>query len=675
MERSRASPRSGSRFARPLPRQSPETDSDPLVDSDALRVEAGARTVRRDRRARTSGRSRLVRIWAKVALVFLVALGILALTGGIVFAGSADHVAAGVTVSGLKVGGLTQAEAQAKLESAAERYASVPVTFTAAERRFKITPASLDVEADWGAAAGEAVDRGDPPLPFRGIRRVWLRLTGAEIEPTAAVFEAALNDRVRRIAETVDRPAREAALTMNGMEPEIVPGQAGRTLDRDAAAAAMVSALAGFDRTAQPLPVAIDAPEVTSKTLAPVARQLRVVLSAPVSLTFNGASFTFTPEQLARMLVLPENGATRLKVKPEAASRRLDNIARGLARPPRNADFAVRGSGKVRVVPARPGRELNVAATASALLTAASRTTNRTAAIVVAEFQPRLTTGDAQALNVERELASYTTLYAGTADRINNLQLAIEILDGARIAPGETWSFNEFVGPRTEERGFRSAPVIMDGEYAEGVGGGVSQVATTVFNAAWEAGIKIAERHAHALYISRYPDGRDATVNYPDVDLKLLNDTPRWIVLKASYDESGIIVRLLGGGPKRRVESIAGELKVTGPPETEREPDPTLYVGDRIVEFAGEPSREIRVERVVYQGGDVLYRESWYTHYQDEAKIVRTGTKPRPAEPAPPPEEKKEKEEPPPEDGPGGGGGGSGGGGGGGNAAASVTGR
>jgi len=307
----------------------------------------------------------------------------------------------------------------------------------------------------------------------------------------------------------------------------------------------------------------------------------------------------------------------------------------------------------VRVVHARPGRELNVAATSAALLRAASRPTNRVAAIVVAEFQPRLTTAEAQALEVERQLASYSTLYAGTADRINNLQLAIEILDGARIAPGETWSFNEFVGPRTAERGFRTAPVIMDGEYAEDIGGGVSQVATTVFNAAWEAGIKIAERHAHALYISRYPDGRDATVNYPDVDLKLLNDTPRWIVLKASYDESGIIVRLLGGGPERRVESIPGELEVTGPPQTEHEPDPTLYEGDRIVEFAGEPSREIRVERTIYEGGEVLARQTWYTHYSYEARIVRYGTKPHPEPVAPPKEEKPKEDDPPTTTGPG----------------------
>jgi vancomycin resistance protein YoaR len=189
----------------------------------------------------------------------------------------------------------------------------------------------------------------------------------------------------------------------------------------------------------------------------------------------------------------------------------------------------------------------------------------------------------------------------------------------------------------------------MDGKYEEGIGGGVSQVATTVFNAAWEAGIKIPERHQHALYISRYPDGRDATVNYPDVDLKLTNDTPRWIVLKASYDESGILIRLLGGGPKRRVESIAGDLKETGKPGVERKPDPNLFVGERVVEFAGEPARDIRVERIVYRGGEVLYRETWYTHYLAEDKILRVGTKPVPEPEAPPPTETKpkKKDDPP----------------------------
>jgi vancomycin resistance protein YoaR len=630
---------------------------DPLVDSDALRAEAGARPVRRERPARTrGGRVRLVRA-GKIALGALSALVVLAVVAGIAFAGSAGRVAAGITVAGVSVGGLTADEAEAKLESVAVRYASEPVVFTAAEQRYRIRPNALEVEGNWAAAAEDAVDRGDAPFPLRGLERVWLRLLGAEIEPTADVFEAALDERLERIAAEVDRPAVEASLVLDGFEPQVVRGQAGRELDREAAAGIVVAALAGFEREETALPVVVDAPEVTSATLAPVARQLRTVLSAPVQLTHEGAVFTIEPSEMVGLLELPADGASSLQIRQEAAARRFGNLARGLARAPRNADFAVRANGRVRVVPSRPGRELNVAATSSALLQAASRPTERTATVVVAEFSPMMTTADARALRVERQLASYATLYAGTADRINNLQLAIEILDGARIAPGDTWSFNEFVGPRTAERGFRSAPVIMDGMYAEGIGGGVSQVATTVFNAAWEAGIKIGERHAHALYISRYPDGRDATVNYPDVDLKLVNDTPRWIVIKASYDESGILVRLLGAGPERRVESVAGKLKVTGQPQTEREPDPTLYEGDKVVEFEGQPSREIRVERIVYQDGDVLYRESWYTHYQYEARILRVGTKPRP-EPAAPPQadgRKPKGDDPATTTGPGGG--------------------
>ena len=589
---------------------------------------------------------RLVRA-GRIALGALAVLVVLAVAVGIAFGGSPTHVAAGVSVSGVGVGGLTAEEAQTKLEAAAARYASRPVVFTAAEQRYRIKPAALEVEGDWAGAADEAVERGDAPFPVRGLQRVWLKLFGAEVEPTADVADAALNERLARIAADVDQPAVEASLVLNGFEPEIRPAQAGRALDRDAAAGVMVAALAGFEREETPLPVTVDSPEVTSATLAPVARQLRTVLSAPVQLSHEGAVFTIEPSDMLQLLQLPSDGASSLRIRQEVAARHFENLARGLARAPRNADFAVRGNGQVRVVPSRPGRELNVAATSAALLRAASRPTDRTATVVVAEFEPRMTTADARALRVERQLGSYSTLYAGTADRINNLQLAIEILDGARIAPGATWSFNEFVGPRTEERGFRVAPVIMDGKYDEGVGGGVSQVATTVFNAAWEAGIKLAERHAHALYISRYPDGRDATVNYPDVDLKLVNDTPRWIVIEGSYDESGILVRLLGAGPERRVESIPGELKVTGPPKTERKPAPNLYVGDKIVEFAGAPSREITVERIIYQDGKVLRHETWYTHYLYEAKILRVGTKPRPEPVTPPQKDEQPKGEEP----------------------------
>jgi vancomycin resistance protein YoaR len=596
---------------------------------------------------------------ARVAAWALAGLVLLLLAAGLAFAGSASSIAAGVTVAGVNVGGLSEDQARARLAATAQRYASVPVVFTAGGRRFSLRPAALDVRADWNAAAAAAVDEGDGPVPIRGLKRLWLRVSGAEVEPSADVYEPALDYRLGQLAQALDRPASEASIVLHGLEPEVVGGRTGRRLDREAAAGIVVAALAGLERTETSLPVAIEQPRVTRETLRPVAARVRTILSAPVRLTYSGASFTVTRRELARMLVLPSGGSTELRIDEAAAERRFANLARGVARPPRSADFAIRADGRVRIVPSRPGRELDVAATGEVLLAAASRTSNRTGQLVVTHARPQLTTREARALGVRRELGAYATLYSGTADRITNLQRGIELLDGARIAPGAVWSFNERVGPRTEERGFRSAPVIINGEYEEGIGGGVSQIATTVFNAAWESGIKIAERTAHALYISRYPTGRDATVNYPDVDLKLRNDTGRWIVIKASYDESGILVRLLGGGRERRVESVEGPLEVTGQPRTQRIPDPSMFVGQRVVVDYGEPSRAVTVERIVYRGDEVLYDETWTTSYRYEKKIVRVGTKP---EPAPPPKEKPPKEEAP-QPPPGGGGGGGGGGG------------
>ncbi|HEY7561450.1 MAG TPA: VanW family protein [Gaiellaceae bacterium] len=579
-----------------------------------------------------------------IALAVLVGL---LLVAGIGFSGSASQIPAGVTIAGVDVGGLTAEEAQAKLADTAREYASVPMVFIAAGGRYPIRPDAVDARADWAAAVSAALEHGDGPLPIRGLERLWLRFTGAEVDPPVDVDEVALRARIDHVAGEVDRPAREASIVLAGLTPQILPESAGRELDRTAARGVVAASLGGFEREETPLPVAVDEPVVTRTELVPVAAQVRTVLSEPVRLTIGAAAVTVRPREMARLLALPADGVAKLQIDAKAAAGFFENIAHGVARPPRDAGFAVRPDGRARLVPSRPGRELDVPATSAALVRAASRTMNRSAELVVDEKAPQFVTQEARALGIRRQLASYVTLYSGTPDRITNLQRAIDLLDGARIAPGAVFSMNARLGPRTLERGFRPAPVILDGKYEEGVGGGVSQVATTVFNAAWEAGIRIAERHAHALYISRYPTGRDATLNYPDVDLKLENDTGRWIAIEASYDESGIIVRLLGSGPERRVESIPGELEDTGKPQVEREPDPDLFVGEKLVEDYGEPSREVSVQRIVYRGDEVLYRETWNTAYRSEPKLVHVGTKPLPATEEEEPKPKPKSDEAP----------------------------
>jgi len=608
-----------------------------LLDSPAsMRAEVDARPVRERRPARRKALLRVVQ-WKRLGLGAAIALVVLTVGIGLVFAGSGGRIAAGVTVSGLNVAGKTPAEAAALLEARAEELAGVPVVFTVGDERFPLRPADLEARVDWAAVAAEAQEEGDWPLPFRGLKRISLRLFGAEVEPVAEVYEARLAYELDRVAKRVDRPALDAAIVLRGLEPSLVADRSGTTLARRESADTIVRALAGFHREPVPLGVTVAHPSVEAAELEPVLGEVRTALSAPVRFSWKDAAWGVQPSQIADFLLLPADGRTTLGIGGKAADRYFTGLARSVNRRPREASFVVRADGEsVRVAASQTGQKLDVEASGEALLRGARSPNRREAALAVASVEPELTTGKARALGVTSVLSSYTTAYAGTADRIRNLTLAVERIDGTRLAAGEGFSFNEVVGPRTQKRGFRPAPTIVNNEYEDTIGGGVSQVATTAFNAAWEAGVKITARTAHSLYIDRYEAGRDATVTYPEIDLRFENDTDGWVVVQGIAGETGITIRLLGAPTDRRVVTEAGELRRTEKPEEENVPDPTLYVGEKVVEEPGAPAQTITVTRTVYEGDEILYEETWVTNYDSVPKVVRVGTIPV-AEPPPPP--------------------------------------
>ena len=211
------------------------------------------------------------------------------------------------------------------------------------------------------------------------------------------------------------------------------------------------------------------------------------------------------------------------------------------------------------------------------------------------------------------------------------MQLVSHLVDKHVIAPGETFSFNGATGARTEDKGFVEAPVIINGELKTGLGGGVCQVSTTVFNAAYEAGLPIVSRTNHALYISHYPQGRDATVNYPDVDLQFVNDTGNWLLLRAFVSSSSLTVGLYGTPVDRKVTSTTSPLVSHGKPPVKKTIDPSLLVGQTVVEASGSPSLKTSNKRTVYDaGGKLLLDTTFYSSYRGEMRVIRVGTKPRP---------------------------------------------
>ena len=587
-------------------------------------------------------------------MVSLALLAVLVALVGLVFAGSPARIAAGVAIAGVDVGGLTQEEARALLERRFDRVARVPVVFTAGEKRFPIKATTLSVEADWGSALDSAAREGQGFGPVRGFRRLQARFFGAEISPPVQAYAAALDYKLDGIAREVDRRHVEAKVVRRGLSIDVVPGQSGLRIDRKGAEAAIVRSLARLERgSVIALPVVVDPVQVGAAELAPAARQARTALSAPVRLEYSGVRWRLPRWRIAELLTLPVAGKTSVAIAGPGAEAWFARLRKAVERAPVDAGFEAVGD-DVRVIPAKDGLAVDVPATAKALLAAAVSPSTRTAQLAVRTAGPERTTAEAAAMGIERRLSSYTTLYAGTSDRITNLQLAVGLVNGAVVAPGATFSFNDRVGRRTTERGFRSAPVIIKDEYEEAVGGGVSQVATTVFNAAWEAGLKIAERNPHSLYISRYQTGRDATVNYPDLDLKFVNDTKNWVYVAGASGGAGITVSIYGGGAERRVESGTGTLRETGPAPLRRIPDPQLLRGETVIEETGTPATSTSVTRKVYaEDGQLLHDEAWTTNYRGEYRVVRFGTKPPP--PPKPPEEKAkpkpaEKPKPPPED-------------------------
>ena len=588
----------------------------------ALRAQASSAVLFR-RRARAA---RL-----RAVLYGLVAVFTLGTVLGLAFAGSPSTLPQGVQIAGIDVGGMSAEEATALLEGRAAELERVPVAFVAGSDRFELSPVQLGVEVDWAGAVETARRQGEGFGPVRGFRRLHVRFFGADISPAVEVYDAALAFAVSEIERAVAQPARDAGLRLQGLKPVLVPASTGHALDRAAAEGVVVRALSAFARNPVGLPVSIAAPDVTGADLRPALRDARTALSGPFRLDLAGTMWRVPPRRIAELLLLPRNGATALTVGGLAAEAYLDGVARRIERRPQDAGFRVLDDGSVRVVPGVDGRELDRGATADAILAAVVSPTRRLAQVQVVPAEPELTTAKAKAMGITGTLATYSTAYAGSADRIHNLQLAVSLLDGTLVAPGGTFSLNEAVGERTAERGFRSAPVIIGNEYEEDIGGGVSQVATTIFNAAWEAGLKISERNPHGLYISRYPLGRDATVNYPNLDLKFVNDTKRWILVKGWSTDSGITIGLYGAPTGRSVESETGLLTVRGAAPVERVEDPTLERGKREIEEEGQPPRSIWAKRTVYlANGEVLYDETWSTYYRGEDRVVRVGTKPKP---------------------------------------------
>jgi vancomycin resistance protein YoaR len=553
--------------------------------------------------------------------VFLVVALVIAVAGGAVLARAyalRGSVLPGVSVAGVDVGGLAPADARARIDAEIGARLDQPVEIVVGGKSLPVTPSNI-FQVDSAASEHAAYDSARESVSTRlGALAVPFAVQ-RDVQPVLRVHEsgrAALADELAALT----RRAVSARVSMEGKEAVVVPGREGTAIDDEAVIESLrETALAGlpsFDVQVQSVepPISTDAAERAATTA-------RTVAAAPVRLGLKGEGGI---GQLGRLQLAslvrfePKAGAVNVVLDPAGIERKLHPLVKPFTQKPEDATFRVSGD-RAYLIKAKNGTTLDVKGAQSAIYEAGTGAGRRLAVLGLATLAPELTTKDAKALGIRERISTFTTdMGLSSSNRIWNVHLLGNYLDGTIVNSGETFSYNEVVGPRTIERGFREGQMIFGGVLIPSIGGGVCQTATTIFNAAFEAGLPVSERHNHSWYISHYPMGRDATVSWGGPDLVFKNDLKHAILIDVSYTDATFTISFYGTKQGRKVTSTTANPTNYTQPKMQYAIDPTAAPGSQTVVAGGGPGFDTSVHRKVYEHGKLIREDDFFTRYTPE---------------------------------------------------------
>jgi vancomycin resistance protein YoaR len=566
-----------------------------------------ARAIRRRRRSRAA-------TFALLASLALMAAGVALFARAYTVR---DAVLPGVSVAGVDIGGLSRAEAQAKLQAELGPRLAEPVRVAVGEGVLVIRPSEA-FSLDAAATAERAYQAGRDSLLSRFGALVAPFAFTQEAEP---VLEPLPGERLAardRLLELTKRP-ENARLRMDGKEVVVKPGLPGTAVEVDPLLASVrAAALAGTHRVSASVEEV--APAITTEEAGAVARDARTLVSAPVAVRQRRKRVgALSPAELAELVRFERAGGTyELALQEEGLRAALLPMVKQTLREPVDATFRIAGK-RVRVVRSKPGTTLDVAKAQAAVLASGLLPDRRVATVGLTALAADLTTKEAKALGIREEVSSFTTdMGASSANRIWNVHLLGDYLDGTIVKAGQTFSYNKAIGPRTVERGFREGQMIWGGVLIPSIGGGVCQTATTIFNAAFEAGLPILQRSNHAFYISHYPVGRDATVSWGGPEFVFKNDLKNAILIKVRYTNATFTVSFYGTKQGRRVESTTSALTNYTQPKLQYAVDPGAPRNSVRRTAAGGPGFDVTVFRKVFQRGKVIREDRFFTRYKPE---------------------------------------------------------
>lgn len=562
----------------------------------------------------------------------------------------AGRIFPGVSVAGVDLSGLTPSDAAVKLNQALSYPIMGKVLFRDGEKAWIATPAQLGMVFDPSSSALTAYHLGRSGGLFGALSgQIRAGGKGVSVPPVMVFDQRVAFQYLSQIASQLNQPMQEASLKLNGTNVDAQPGQVGRELKIDATLIYLAAQLQTFTDGEVPLVVQEIQPQILDVSAqADAARQ---ILSQPLTLSISDAAqgeagpYVYNPEVVAN-LILPQrvqNGdqqSVQVILNPRGLRDLLTPIKEQLDRQPSDAKFTFNdGTHQLDLIEdSKVGRSLDVEASIKAINDAIVRG-EHAVPLVVNEAQPRVpATATAQELGITQLVWEETSYFYGSSSaRIQNIQAAAARFHGVLVAPGETFSMGEHLGDVSLDNGFAEALIIYGGRTIKGVGGGVCQVSTTLFRAAFNAGFPIVERTPHAYRVSYYEEtasggvdtrlaGLDATVYFPLVDFKFTNDTPYWLLMETYMNSGSLTWKFYSTSDGRSVTwDTTGPTNVVPAPAPLYEENPELKKNEiKQVDWAANGA-DVTVTRTVWKNNAVYFQDTIQTHYEPWQAICQYG--------------------------------------------------
>ncbi|MGQ0831033.1 MAG: VanW family protein [Microthrixaceae bacterium] len=469
-----------------------------------------------------------------------------------------------VRLAGTDIGRLSEDELSARVSSAAKAFGDTKIVIASGDTTYDTTAQALGLMVDEDRTTARAldVDREGSVLlrPFRWARSF---LTPRVAPLEFQISEEKVSTAIADLEGDARTPPTEPALDVVDGTLHVVAGRDGRGIDAARVAADLPAAAARAD-PGETIHLRATrgsiAPAISAEEARAAASEAELLASEPLEVATTGGSRTISPEALRTWMQLTPapDGSVGVGLDAAKVAAGLRYAFSGIEGGPVDASFTV-DDGVPVIRPDRPGRICCTSAATETINTALHAGERRVELELLEDGPAWFTVLDARAWGITQAVGGnhawrdgaattagpgFTTYHAATGARVTNIHRIADLVRGAVVPPGESFSINDYVGKRTLEKGFVFAGAISNGEHVDEIGGGISQFATTTFNAAYFAGLDIDEYQAHSEYFDRYPRGREATMGYPHPDLKFTNNTPYGILIWTSYTNTSLTVTL-----------------------------------------------------------------------------------------------------------------------------------